>query len=181
MNWHLYYKIITGIGGRYLVLAFIATVLFYVVYKQKWQFKKIQQAFPKSKDYVREIGYSLLTISIFGFIVYTLLFYTPVAKHTFRYNDINTYGWAWYFTAFLIMLVVHDTYFYWVHRIMHHPKLFKLFHVVHHKSTNPSPWAAYAFQPAEAVVEAGILPIFVFTLPLHISHTFIFFFFMIVI
>jgi sterol desaturase/sphingolipid hydroxylase (fatty acid hydroxylase superfamily) len=63
---------------------------------------------------------------------------------------------------------------------MHQPSIFKIFHLVHHKSTNPSPWAAYAFNPLEAVVEAGILPVFVFTLPLHVTHTFIFFFIMIV-
>jgi sterol desaturase/sphingolipid hydroxylase (fatty acid hydroxylase superfamily) len=66
-----------------------------------------------------------------------------------------------------LMLFVHDTYFYWVHRAMHHPALFKIFHRVHHLSTNPSPWAAFAFHPFEALVEAGILIIIPFILPVH--------------
>jgi Delta7-sterol 5-desaturase len=180
MNWQVYYNIAKAIGSRYFLLALTATLLFYIAFKKQWHFKKIQPSFPKSNDYIREIGYSFITILIFAFIGYTILFYEPVAKHTFRYKYINVYGWIWYFTAYIIMLVLHDAYFYWTHRLMHHPAIFKIFHLVHHKSTNPSPWAAYAFHPLEAVVEAGILPLFVFTLPLHITHTFIFFFIMIV-
>ena len=180
MNWDIYYKIIKAIGIRYFLLALFATVLFYFIFKNKWRFKKIQPSFPQSKDYAREIGYSIPTILIFAFIGYVTNFYEPVAKHTFRYSNINTYGWFWYIAAFPVMAIMHDTYFYWTHRLMHHPKLFKYLHLVHHKSTNPTPWAAYAFHPFEAVVEAGILIVFVFTLPLHLTHTFIFFFFMIV-
>jgi sterol desaturase/sphingolipid hydroxylase (fatty acid hydroxylase superfamily) len=51
--------------------------------------------------------------------------------------------------------------------MMHHPVLFKYVHLVHHKSTNPSPWTAYAFHPLEAVLEVAILPIIAFTLPVH--------------
>ena len=180
MNWQIYFTIIKAIGIRYFILALVATTIFYIAFRKKWQFKKIQSSFPKANDFVREISYSIITILIFGFISYFVLFYKPVAKNTFKYTDIHTYGWVWYFTAFIVMLVMHDTYFYWTHRLMHHPVIFKIFHLIHHKSTNPSPWAAYAFHPLEAVVEAGILPVFAFTLPLHITHTFIFFFIMIV-
>jgi sterol desaturase/sphingolipid hydroxylase (fatty acid hydroxylase superfamily) len=39
---------------------------------------------------------------------------------------------------------------------------------VHHKSTNPSPWTAYAFHPYEAVLEAIFIYIIVLLLPYHI-------------
>jgi uncharacterized protein (DUF2147 family) len=57
---------------------------------------------------------------------------------------------------------------------MHHPKIFRHVHLVHHRSTNPSPWAAYAFHPFEAVLEAGIFPIIVFAVPAHPLALFIF-------
>jgi len=180
MDWAAYYKFYTAIGIRYFLLALSATILFYFLFKKKWGFKKIQPAFPKSKDYVREIGFSVISIGIFAFIGYALLFYKPVSQLTLRYQRTDAYGWVWYVAAFPVMMVVHDMYFYWSHRLMHHRKLFRYFHLVHHKSTNPSPWAAYSFHPLEAVVEAGILAVFVFTLPLHITHVILFFFFMIV-
>jgi sterol desaturase/sphingolipid hydroxylase (fatty acid hydroxylase superfamily) len=58
---------------------------------------------------------------------------------------------------------------------MHHPRLFRYFHLVHHQSTNPSPWAAYSFHPLEAIVEVGIFAVFLFTLPVHATHIILFF------
>jgi sterol desaturase/sphingolipid hydroxylase (fatty acid hydroxylase superfamily) len=67
----------------------------------------------------------------------------------------------------LTAVVLHDTYFYWTHRLMHHRRIFTYVHAVHHQSHNPTPWAAYAFHPLEALVEVGVLPLMVFILPLH--------------
>jgi lathosterol oxidase len=63
-----------------------------------------------------------------------------------------------------LMLLLHDAWFYWTHRLMHHPKIFRHVHLVHHRSINPSPWAAYSFHPIEAVIEAGIYLLIVFTI-----------------
>ena len=49
---------------------------------------------------------------------------------------------------------------------------------MHHKSTNPSPWASFAFQPTEAVIESGIVYLFALTFPLHFIHLFSFLIFM---
>ena len=57
---------------------------------------------------------------------------------------------------------------------MHHPRLFRIFHLVHHQSTNPSPWAAYAFHPLEALVEIGITVLFLFIMPIHAYHLMVF-------
>jgi uncharacterized protein (DUF2147 family) len=77
-------------------------------------------------------------------------------------------------------IVFHDFYFYWTHRLMHHKKLFKYVHRVHHESTNPSPWAAYAFHPWEALIQALVMPILVFILPLHPLTAFLFLVYMII-
>jgi sterol desaturase/sphingolipid hydroxylase (fatty acid hydroxylase superfamily) len=50
---------------------------------------------------------------------------------------------------------------------MHSSALYKRVHKVHHLSTNPSPWAAYAFHPLEAMVEAGIVVVLAFIIPVH--------------
>ncbi|MBK6635031.1 MAG: sterol desaturase family protein [Chitinophagaceae bacterium] len=49
---------------------------------------------------------------------------------------------------------------------------------MHHKSTNPSPWASFSFQPAEAFIESGIIYVFAFTFPVHIIHILAFLVFM---
>ena len=52
-------------------------------------------------------------------------------------------------------------------------------HLVHHKSTNPSPWTAYAFHPFEAIIEVGIHPFLAFTIPLYAPALGMFFLFQI--
>jgi lathosterol oxidase len=154
-------------------------LLFYVLLHKKISYKKIQQRLPKQQDYLREIGYSILTIFIFAFVPLGILHVPAIAAHTTLYKNISDYGWLYFFIAFPLMLLLHDTYFYWTHRAIHHKKLFRTLHLVHHKSVNPSPWAAYAFHPLEAIVEAGIFAVFLFTIPIHPLHLLLFFFFMI--
>lgn len=180
MNWSFFFKSIWLIGGRYFMIAGLAFLLFYIVWRNRFFYKKIQTRFPKNQDYLREIFYSFLTICIFSFVSVVLFVHPQVAPLTTRYLQISDHGWIYYFMVFPLMFLMHDTYFYFSHRLMHHKALFKWFHLVHHKSTNPSPWAAYAFHPLEAVVEVGIVIIFLFTIPIHKSHLLIFFLMMII-
>lgn len=113
---------------------------------------------------------------IFSLII-VLLNSPSIGPHTTRYKEINEMGWGYYYAVFPIMFIMHDLYFYIMHRLMHHPSIFKYVHLVHHQSTNPSPWAAYAFHPLEAVIEQGIVILFYFTIPVHITHLALFFLF----
>ena len=163
--------------SRYFFFALPAFALVYVLKRKAWSYRKIQAAFPKPTDYGREIFYSLLTILIFvgvGLIVFA----TPLRHYNLRYETIEEYGWPYWGLSVILMIFLHDTYFYWAHRLMHHPKLFRYFHSLHHKSTNPSPWAAYAFQPTEAVIEASIIFPIVFLIPFHKTALLAFLFFM---
>ena len=144
----------------------VLPVIFYVQEKKSWGGWKIQSKFPKSEDYCREIGYSTITLAIFTLVVLVIII-TPLRQSNLVYEDIATYGWGYWSLSIVLMIFLHDSYFYWGHRLMHQPKLFKHFHLIHHKSTNPSPWAAYAFHPFEAVIEASIIFLIVFMIPHH--------------
>ena len=162
---------------RYFLVATPAFLIFYLVFKRKWHFKKIQSAFPKNRDYYREIRYSLLTVLIFVGVG-LIAFATPLKHYNLRYDHIVEHGWGYWWLSIVLMIFLHDTYFYWAHRLMHHPRLFKYFHLVHHKSTNPSPWAAYAFHPLEGIVEASVIFPIVFLIPFHKTAIMVFLLFM---
>lgn len=164
---------------RYALTATAFYLFYYVFFKNKWSYKKIQQKLPTNKDYIREVSYSLTTILLFA-AMGMLIFRSPMTPYSRIYWDFSAMPIWYYILSFPLMLIIHDTYFYWMHRTMHHPKIFKVAHLVHHKSTNPSPWAAYSFHPIEAFFEAAILPVLAFTLPLHISTFGLFFLFQIV-
>ncbi len=180
MNWSLYFKDVSIVGSRYLIIAGLAFLVWYVLLRRLVASRKIQARYPRFRDYVREIGFSITTIFIMSFIPATILGSPELARHTKFYTDIRQHGTTWFILAFPIMALIHDTYFYWMHRLMHHPRVFRIVHLVHHRSTNPSPFAAYAFHPLEAIVEAGIFLVFVFTIPVHFFHLLFFFLFMII-
>ena len=177
MNWQRFTWLLLDNADKYFLIAEPAFLFFYVFLKKKITYKKIQKRFPKIKDYGREIFFSTLSIIIFSIPPLLMLYSDSIRPHTTFYSGITEYGWLYAILAFPIMLLMHDTYFYWVHRLMHHPRLFRLFHLVHHKSNNPSPWAAYAFHPLEAVVESLIFVIFLFSIPVHSIHLTLFFIF----
>lgn len=86
----------------------------------------------------------------------------------------------WYFPlSILMMILLHDLYFYIMHWMMHQPKLFKYVHLIHHKSTNPTPWTSYSFHPIEGFLEGAIFPLIVFTMPVHFGAIGIFLLFQI--
>lgn len=180
MNWQLYFNDVVLIGSRYLLLSSLAFLLFYVLLKKKIAGKKIQQKFPRLLDYTREIGFSILTVFIMAFIPAIVIGSPFLSKYTRFYTDIHQHSMTWFVLAFPVMAIIHDTYFYWMHRAIHHPRVFKRIHLVHHQSTNPSPFAAYAFHPLEAILEAGIFLVFVFSIPVHFYHLIFFFLFMII-
>lgn len=170
MEWQEYLdKFITS-GSRnlirYVLFAGIPYVLFYVLLRSKVFRMKIQQKFPKTKDVTREMFYSLLSIGVFSIISMMLL---AVIKggYTKIYGNMSEYGTVYFALSIPLLIMLHDTYFYWTHRAMHWKPIFKYVHLVHHKSTDPTPWAAFAFHPLEAIVQGMYFPLVALVIPLH--------------
>jgi len=155
-----------GVGQRYLFFAGLAWLLAYVLFKNKWVHRKIIPWQPPSSDVWREIRYSALTLLIFGLVGAATLVAARLGWSRF-YLKLGARSATWFWLSIVAAIVLHDTYFYWTHRLMHHPRLFRAFHRVHHLSHNPSPWASYAFAPLEALVQVVIFPLTVMTIPMH--------------
>lgn len=151
---------------RYLVLAGIPFLLFYILLSASTAKYKIQQRTAARKDFFREVLYSSSSSLVFA-VISAIILFTPLRSHTLLYTDIHAFPLWWAPVSLALSLVVHDTYFYWMHRLLHHRKLFRFTHKVHHQSTNPSPWTSYSFHVLEAVAEGGILLVLAFTLPMH--------------
>lgn len=52
---------------------------------------------------------------------------------------------------------------------MNHTKLYKRFHVIHHKSIYPTPFAAFSFNASEALVESFVFVLISLVIPVHVS------------
>ncbi|MCS4436679.1 sterol desaturase family protein [Aquiflexum gelatinilyticum] len=151
---------------RYTLIAGFAFFIFYKWFPAYFSKNKIQSNIAKNKDFIREVLHSAQTTVVIA-VVSVLVFSTPLATYTQVYYNLSDMPWWWIPLSVVLALIIHDTYFYWMHRAVHHPNLFKYIHLVHHKSTNPTPLASYSFHFFESILEGLIAPILLLTLPLH--------------
>lgn len=115
----------------------------------------------------REIGWSLLSAGIYGVPAGLVAWGWRERGWTRIYTDPAAYPLWWLPASLLLCLALHDTWFYWTHRLMHRPAIFRAIHAVHHDSRPPTAWAAMSFHPGEALTGAFVVPVLVFVLPLH--------------
>ncbi len=89
--------------------------------------------------------------------------------YTRLYVEPTEYG-LWYVVFSLCLVVfLQDTYFYFTHRLAHHPRCYRWLHKGHHQSNNPTPFTAFSFDPGEALLQALYLMVAVCLIPMHIS------------
>ena len=117
----------------------------------------------------REIGWSLASAAIYGIPAGIVAWGWQEHGWTRIYTDIDAFP-LWYLpVSLLCYLLIHDTWFYWTHRWMHRPALFRIAHAVHHDSRPPTAWAAMSFHPIEALTGAVVIPALVFLIPIHVA------------
>jgi sterol desaturase/sphingolipid hydroxylase (fatty acid hydroxylase superfamily) len=115
----------------------------------------------------REIGWSIASAAIYGIPAGLLAWGWQERGWTRIYSDAGQYPLWWLPGSVLAYLLLHDCWFYWTHRWMHRPRLFRIAHAVHHASRPPTAWAAMSFHPIEAVTGAVIIPLLVLIIPIH--------------
>jgi sterol desaturase/sphingolipid hydroxylase (fatty acid hydroxylase superfamily) len=116
-----------------------------------------------------EIGWSLASAAIYGVPAGIVAWGWQQLGWTRIYTNFAAYP-LWYLPlSVLLYLFAHDTWFYWTHRWMHRPWLFRRAHAVHHASRPPTAWTAMSFHPWEAVTGAVVIPALVFLIPIHVA------------
>ena len=151
--------IVTGITldlTRYMVAATLMTVLLFV-FKRWSDNRRIQNRKANRGDYLREFFSSMRTVVVFAITTISTLVLREYGYIEFTLEGASI---ALILAQFAIMVVAHDAYFYWMHRALHHKRLFKATHMHHHKSRTPTPWTSYSFATIEAVTESIYMPIF---------------------
>jgi len=157
----------------YFIPAGIWYYIFFVLNRKKWNHMRVQKYFPVRKQILREIRYSILSVAIFSLVALGLVLSIRNGG-TLMYFEAGNYGIVYFILSPLLAFILHDTLFYWLHRFMHLKIVFRYIHLVHHKSTNPTPFSIYAFQPGEAIIQSLLYALILFTIPIH-PYTFGFF------
>lgn len=151
---------------RYFLAAGIFYFYYYVLKSGIYCHRRLSKVKVTSSQIKLEIRWSIISSVVFG-VAGTIAFWLWQEGHTAVYLDIDRYGYWYLPVSLIIAMLIHETYYYWVHRWMHHPSVFRVVHKAHHDSLSPTPWTAFSFHPWESVVEAIILPLILMTVPLH--------------
>lgn len=168
--WHVYLSAWPTVWAmdtaRYLVAATLMATILALFWRAGLARRKLQPRDPTRGQRRREVLASLRTAFIFSLLGALV----AVGDHQgwiTIYKDFRQAGPLYLVLSLAVMLVAHDTYFYWAHRAMHHRRLFALFHRTHHLSRTPTPWTAYSFAIPEAVVHGAFVPLFLLLVPMH--------------
>jgi sterol desaturase/sphingolipid hydroxylase (fatty acid hydroxylase superfamily)/uncharacterized protein (DUF2147 family) len=153
-------------AGRYVLTAGLFSLIIWAFWRAHYAARKIQTRNASAADYRREVFASLRTALIFSIIGFGM-YYASRAGWLTIYEDFSVRGPLYFVVTLLAMIVAQDAYFYWTHRAMHHPRLFRTFHHTHHKSKTPTPWTAYAFDVPEAIVVVAFVPLWAAIVPMH--------------
>lgn len=168
--WRLFASAFPGILalelGRYAIVAGLVSVIIWSFWRAGLEARKIQTRSATKADYVRELLTSLRTALIFAITGFGMYLASRMGWLTV-YSGFSEQGFIYFSVSLVAMVLAHDAYFYWTHRMMHHPRLFRLFHRTHHRSHTPTPWTAYAFDIPEAIVMVAFVPVWVALVPMH--------------
>lgn len=76
----------------------------------------------------------------------------------------------WFVALFFLTPVIISIHFYWIHRLLHWPPLYKAAHALHHRNTNVGPWSGLSMHPLEHLLffSSVLVHLIIAAHPLHI-------------
>lgn len=151
---------------RYFLVAGGTYLFFYSPVSQSFVNHALRHPSPDRRSIQHDIQLSVLSAGVFALAAAFILsgYYGGMTR---LYSHSQQYG-LWYLgISYGAVLVLQDAYFYFTHRLFHHPSLFRWLHQGHHRSRYPTPWTSFAFDPLEAIVQSLFLVGIVFLIPLH--------------
>eukprot|EP01025_Chloroclados_australasicus_P053070 TRINITY_DN6208_c1_g3_i1.p1 TRINITY_DN6208_c1_g3~~TRINITY_DN6208_c1_g3_i1.p1 ORF type:complete len:319 (-),score=15.95 TRINITY_DN6208_c1_g3_i1:391-1299(-) len=165
------------VGGGF-GLAFTQLFLFYYVFgiflhfvlPRLLEVKSVQKIGRQKNQIMREALTSLGPIGVKA-AVWTVVEKLHNAGFGLTYlGSTNTFSdWSYILLTIITLDYLHDTWFYWTHRLLHLGWMYKHVHHVHHQSTSPTAFTGYSFHVLEAVIVFANEIIVCFLFPIHLK------------
>jgi ring-1,2-phenylacetyl-CoA epoxidase subunit PaaE len=137
--------------GNSIVIVGLVYLIFWVLLGKKLSNRKIQLSKRAGWQQVKEeIGVTI--ISSIGTTVFMVLMLTlKEGGITKFYIETGKFGLWYEVLSGIVILLISDAWFYWSHRVMHHPSIYKYVHALHHRSLDVNPFTATSFHVIESV------------------------------
>ncbi len=144
-----------------LVIVFSCAALlhyyFYILKKQGLDLKyeaRDQDRNSKVHDFGNQVLDNMfwtLGSGVFFLTAYEVFYFSLAAN-----GYAPTLGFAenpvWFIILFPLITIWSSIHFYWVHRLLHWPPLYRVAHALHHRNVNIGPWSGISMHPIEHVL-----------------------------
>ncbi|HET9160168.1 MAG TPA: sterol desaturase family protein [Caulobacteraceae bacterium] len=155
---------------RYIIFAVAVWAILYLALGWVLRNRRIRDKDAAPKQMIVEFAMSIRSIAIFSTIGLSIYILDELKLMPLPHLA-QSWGPVWFWVSLATMIVAHDAYFYWVHRIMHRPRWFRSTHRRHHLSHITTPFTAYSFDLAEAALMAGFVPVWLMIFPTPFAAT----------
>lgn len=160
--------------GSVLVLAGSLHAYLYVYSQQKSNLKFDRRLMEKGGRFtfgsqVWDNMFCTLAVSVPIWTAWTTLYFYCAANGWIPVVESIADSPVWFVLFFIVIRFWQSFHFYWIHRLIHMPWLFKKVHYLHHRNVNVGPWSGLAMHPVEGFFYFSGLLIH-FLLPSHPIH-----------
>jgi lathosterol oxidase len=109
------------------------------------------------------LGSGVAQLSAFQVLVFWLMANGYAPTITLASNPV------WFVLAMMLIPIWSAFHFYWVHRLLHMPFIYKRVHALHHRNVNIGPWSGLSMHPVEHLLYLSSLLIHLIV-PSHPIH-----------
>ena len=109
------------------------------------------------------LGSGVLQLTVFQVVIMWVMANRYALKFSFSTHPV------WFVVALIVLPIWSVFHFYWGHRLLHVPFLYKHVHLLHHRNVNVGTWSGLSMHPVEHLMYHSVLLIH-FVVPLHPVH-----------
>jgi sterol desaturase/sphingolipid hydroxylase (fatty acid hydroxylase superfamily) len=147
------------------LVAFLSSGLITGVVTGYFKARKIQPKGFKWRIFRREMFWALVNLTFSGLVIGGA---TKGLQHAGIIRFHNEAASPWIVAGeFALYFIGFDTWFYWLHRLMHVEPVYTWIHKIHHGSISPNPLTTFSESPLESFVNGGFVPLFTALFTLH--------------
>ncbi len=138
----------------------IAYLIVWKIFRRRFALHRIQKEPRVDAQQIRfELKNTLITMCV-GSVLSAFIMLMALQGHTKIYTEAKEDQLLIGLLTFVAIWLLDDAWFYAVHRTLHHPKIFKAIHLVHHKSIDVNPFSSMSFHFIEPLLlSAWIIPV----------------------
>ena len=150
--------------GRFLAL-FLIVGLLATLFQSFFRARKIQPNGFRWRTFRNEALFGIVNLAVSAVVLGGVTAFLT-RKGLIAFNTAPTSAWV-VALEYTLYFFLFDTYFYWLHRLMHIEPIYTWVHKVHHYSTAPNALTTLSVSPLESLINGGFVPLFTALFTVH--------------